>query len=200
MDNDQDRPQTRRTEKRSRSPQGKTLPRNVVRKDPDQLHLPWAPSQPAAHDTNTKPCEEDKVTKEAEAFSHSVQADRGDHGAKPGGARSVTTRVVAPEEAPGALWPDTSIPEDLEPQAITLQDVRDYLEMAGEEERAPILAELVPDTRKAGNQATQLLAHWSFPSQIPPPSFTISQNPDESVTLEHTSIHIRILDPLARRE
>ena len=103
---------------------------------------------------------------------------------------------VTQEPVPGP----SSTPEDLAPRAVTLQDVRDYLAAAGEDEWALIWAELAPDTREAGNQATLLPPSCSFPSQTSPSSFTMSQNPDGSVTLEHTSIHIRILDPLAHRE
>ena len=71
---------------------------------------------------------------------------------------------------------------------------------ADEDERALIRAELSSDTREAGNQATLLPARRSFPSQTSPSSFTMSQNPDGSVILEHTYIHIRILDPLVHRE
>ena len=103
-------------------------------------------------------------------------------------------------DAPESSWLDTSTTEDLELYAITLQDVRDYLEAAGEEEWTVIWAGLVPDTREASKQATLLQACRSFPSQTAPPTFTMSQSPDGSSTLEHTSIHIRILDPLTHRE
>ena len=77
---------------------------------------------------------------------------------------------------------------------------RNRTRRADEEERALIQAELTPDTREASTQAALLPAWRSFPSQTPPPEFSMSQNPDRSVTLEHTSIHIRILGQLTRRE
>ena len=74
------------------------------------------------------------------------------------------------------------------------------MEAADKEEKALIRAELAPDTREATRQADLLQARRSFPSQTPPPTFSMSTNPDGSVTLEHTSIHIRILDLLTRRD
>ena len=70
--------------------------------------------------------------------------------------------------------------------------------MAGEDERALIRMELVPDTREAvpSYQATLTPARRSFPTQTPSPSFVMSQNLHGSVTLEHPSINIRILDTL----
>ena len=76
-----------------------------------------------------------------------------------------------------------------------LQNMRDYIVATDEDERALIQAELVPDTREARNQTTLLPARRSFLSQTLPSSFTMSQNPNGSVTLEQTSIHIRILYP-----
>ena len=74
------------------------------------------------------------------------------------------------------------------------------MEVADEEEWTLIRAELTPDTREASTQAALLPARKSFPSQTPHPTFSMFQNPDGSVTLEHTSIHIRILHPLTRRD
>ena len=111
---------------------------------------------------------------------------------------------VTPDPVPGPSQPDTSVPEDtsedLVPRGVTFQDVRDYLAVAGEDQRALIRAELAPDTREAGNQATLLPAPRSYPTQTPPPSFIMSQNPDGSVTREHASIHIRILDTFTHQE
>ena len=60
-----------------------------------QWHLPWArwvraPGYFSARypQHQHQACEKDEVTTEAQAFSHSVQATQGDHGAKPGGASS----------------------------------------------------------------------------------------------------------------
>ena len=102
-------------------------------------------------------------------------------------------------EAPGPSQLDAAA-EDPVPRPITLQDVRNYLEAADEEEWAIVKAELTPDTREATTQVAMLPGCRSFPSQTSPPSFTLSTNPDGSVTLAHSSIHIRILDLLTRRE
>ena len=108
----------------------------------------------------------------------------------------VPSEQVAPEEAPGPSWLDTSIPEDLAPMTVMLQDVRDYLMVAGEHKQALIRAELTPYTGEASNQATLLPAHRSFPSPTPPSSFTMSQNPDGSVTLEYIPSTSRFWTPL----
>ena len=104
-----------------------------------------------------------------------------------------------PMKAPGPI-PLYTAAKDPVPRAITLQDVRSYLQAAGEKERAIIRAELTPDTREATTQVAMVLGCRSFPSQTPPPAFTMTLNPDESVSLEHSSIHIRILDPLIHRD
>ena len=105
------------------------------------------------------------------------------------------TRHASPEPTPGPSRPDTTaslpvVPEDLPSRAVTLQDVRDYLAAAGEDKSATIRADLMLDTREAGLQARL----------TPAPAFSMSQNPDGSVTLEHPSIHIRILDSLNQRD
>ena len=117
------------------------------------------------------------------------------------------TRRASPEPVPGPSWPDISIPlpakpleEDLPPRPITLQDVRDYLAAAGEDDRALIHAELSPDTREASHQTSLTPARRSFLTQTTLPAFVMSQNPDGTVTLEHSSIHIRILDTLTHRD
>ena len=91
-------------------------------------------------------------------------------------------------------------PADLPPRAVTLQDVKDYLAAAGEDERGTIRADLMPDTCEAGLQARLTPARRSFSTQTPAPAFSMSQNPDGSVTLEHPSIHIWILDSLIQRD
>ena len=65
------------------------------------------------------------------------------------------TERASPEPTPGpsrldttvSLPVDPEVSEDLPPRAVTLQDVRDYLAAAGEDERATIGADLMPDTR-----------------------------------------------------
>ena len=118
------------------------------------------------------------------------------------------TGRTSPEPTPGPSRPDTSVslpvypevPEDLPPRAVTLQDVRDYLAAAGEDERTTIRADLMPDMHEAGYQARLIPARRSFSTQTPAPSFTMSQNPDESVTLEHSSIHFPNLDTLTQQD
>ena len=59
----------------------------------------------------------------------------------------VPPEQVAPEVVPGPSQPDTSIPEDpedLTSWVVTLQDMKDYLAAAGEDEWALIQAELTP--------------------------------------------------------
>ena len=102
-------------------------------------------------------------------------------------------------EAPGPTLLDTAA-EDSVPRAITLQDVRTYLQAADEEEQAIIRAELTPDTWEATTQVAMLPGRRRFPSQTPPRVFTMTSNPDGSVTMEHSSIHIRMLDPLIHRD
>ena len=79
---------------------------------------------------------------------------------------------VTPDPVPGSSQPDTSIPleepqEDLPPQAVTLDVVRNYLAVAGEDERALIWTELAPDAREAGHQATLNPARGSFAASLP---------------------------------
>ena len=78
--------------------------------------------------------------------------------------------------------------------------MRNYLATAGEDEWALIWVELAPDTRKASHQATLTPARRSFPTKTPLPSLVMFQNPDGSVTLEHASITIRILDTLTHQD
>ena len=92
------------------------------------------------------------------------------------------------------------MPEDLPPRAVTLQDVRSYLAAAGEDERAIIRTDLMPHMREAGFQANLTPARRSFPTQTPEPTVSMSQNPDGNLTLEHSSIHIKILDTLTQRD
>ena len=115
------------------------------------------------------------------------------------------TGRTSPEPSPGPSRPDTTaslpvVPEDLPPRAVTLQDVREYLAAAGEDERATILADLMPDTHEAGLQARLTPARRSFSTQTPAPAFSMSQNLDGSVTLEHPSFNIQILDSLNQRD
>ena len=115
------------------------------------------------------------------------------------------TGRASPEPTPGPSQPDTTVslpavPEDLPPWAVTLQDMRDYLAAAGEDEPATIRADLMPDTHEAGFQPCLTPARRSFSTQTPAPAFSMSQNPDGSVTLEHPSIHSRVLDSLNQRD
>ena len=71
-------------------------------------------------------------------------------------------------EPPGPSQLDTEA-EDPVPHPITLQDVRNYLEAAEEEEQAIIRAELTPDNWEATMQVAMLPGRRSFPSQTPPP-------------------------------
>ena len=86
------------------------------------------------------------------------------------------------------------------PRAITLQDVRRYRQATGEEEQELIRAELASDTREATTQVTMVPGRRIYPSQTPAPTFSMSSNPDRSISLEHAAIHIRILDPLVQRD
>ena len=89
---------------------------------------------------------------------------------------------------------------NLETRPITFQDVRAFLHAAGGEERELIKVELSPDTREATTQVAMCPARRSFPTQTPPPTFTMSNNPDGSVSIEHSAIHIRVLDPLVHTD
>ena len=106
------------------------------------------------------------------------------------------TGHASPDQVPGPSQPDTSVPvepqelpQDLPPDAVTLDDVRAYLAAAGEEERAVVRADLTPDTQEGSYQANFTPVHrelWSFPTQ----NFVMHQNPDESVSIEHHAITV----------
>ena len=87
---------------------------------------------------------------------------------------------------------------DLEPQPIMPQDVKDYLHAAGEEELEQIRVELTPDKREVVVQVAMCPGRRSFPTR--PSTITMSTNPDGSLSIEHSAIHIRVLDPLIHRD
>ena len=89
-----------------------------------------------------------------------------------------------------ALRPTQLEAVDLEPRPITFQDVRPYLHAAGEEERELIRVELFPDTQEATAQVAMCPGRRSFPAQTPPPTFTMSDNPEGNVSIEHSAKHI----------
>ena len=59
--------------------------------------------------------------------------------------------------------PWDTVAMDLDPWPITLQDVRTYLQAAGEEERELIRTELVPDTWEATTQFAMCPGRRSYP-------------------------------------
>ena len=107
-----------------------------------------------------------------------------------------------PGQVPGPSRPDTSVPDepqdlpqDLPPRWVTLDDVRDYLAAAGEEEIAIVRADLAPDTQEGSYQANFAPVRKelrSFATQTLPQNFVMHQYPDGSVSIEHPAITIRI--------
>ena len=67
-----------------------------------------------------------------------------------------------------------------------------YLRAAGEEEQEQIRVELTSDIRNSAAQVAMYLGRRSFPTQTPPSTFTMSTNPDGSMSIEHSAIHIRV--------
>ena len=92
-----------------------------------------------------------------------------------------------------ALRPAQLETVDLEPRPIMLQCA------AGEEELEQIRVEFTLDTREAAAQVAMCPGRRSFPTQTPPSAFTMSTNPDGSMSIEHSAIHIQVLNPLIRR-
>ena len=208
-DDDKEPKRTRQVERRTRSPQGTTLPpRKVVRRSsPATSSLGVSPGvllSPLPVTPRTSPRKRRsprKPVKSEETVGSSQEEPA-----------PVTGRAFS-DPVPGPSRPDTSVPElqdspqdssqDLPPCAVALADVREYLAAAGEEERAKVHADLAPDTREGGYQAKLMPVRrklQSFPTQTPSQTFNLHRNPDGSVSPEHPATTIRIHGTLMQQD